>query len=219
MHAILTGGTGMVGGSVLRQLLSDDRITKVTSISRRTSGVTHDKLTEVLGADFNNTDALLAPMHGADILFHCIATYAHTVDAATYENITVTYLKNTLTALASVNPKAHVCLFSASGAAPKENSWYKALNAKGRAENALFATDFPVKTAFRPGAIIPTRAENHKGIGDTLGKLVFRLMPFIGTTADDLAWVMVETALSDVADGSVFGPVDIPRMLKALRQG
>lgn len=219
MHAILTGGTGMVGGSVLRELLADDRITKVTAISRRSTGLTHDKLSEHLGADFNDSDGLIAPMQGADILFHCIATYAHTVDAATYENVTVTYLENTLKALAKVNPDAHVCHFSASGAAPKGKSWYKALNVKGRAENALFATDFPVKIAFRPGMIIPTRPENHKGFGDTLGKLAFRVMPFIGTTADELAQVVVDAALSDTPDGTILGPADIPRRLKALKQG
>ena len=218
MHAILTGGTGMVGGSVLRALLNDARITKITSISRRSTGLSHAKLTEVLGADFNSAKGLVAPMEGADILFHCIATYAHKVDAATYENITVTYLENTLKALAGVNPNARICHFSASGAAPKGKSWYKALNTKGRAENALFATGFPVKITFRPGLIVPTRPENHKGIGDTLGKLAFRVLPFIGTTADDLARVMVETALSDVQDGSVFGPADIPKLLKSLRQ-
>ena len=217
MHAILTGGTGMVGGSVLRALLADDRITKVTSVSRRSTGLAHEKLTEVLGADFNTPEGLEAPMQGADILFHCIATYAHTVDAATYENVTVTYLENTLKALSKVNPNATVCHFSASGAAPAGKSWYKALNTKGRAENALFATDFPRKISFRPGLIVPTREENHKGFGDTLGKLAFRVMPFIGTTADELAQVMVNTALADTPDGSVYSPADVARLLKELK--
>ncbi|MDP7149353.1 MAG: NAD(P)H-binding protein [Paracoccaceae bacterium] len=218
MHAVLTGGTGMVGGSVLRALLSDNRITKVTSISRRSTGLSHAKLTEIQTADFGTSEGLEAAMQGADILFHCIATYAHKVDAATYETITVTYLETTLAALAKASPNARVCHFSASGAAPNGKSWYKALNTKGRAENALFASGFPVKIAFRPGLIVPTRPENHKGFGDTMGKLAFRLLPFIGTTADDLAWVMVDTALSDTPDGSVFGPADIPKLLKALRR-
>ena len=214
MHAVITGGTGMVGGSVLRRLLDDPRITHVTSISRRSTGLTQGKLTEVLDADFMDPASLAPHMKGAGHLFHCIATYAHTVDYDTYERITVTYLQNVLTALESVSPNAHVCLFSASGAAPKGKSWYKAFNTKGRAENVLFETNFPKKIAYRPGMIIPTRPENHKGFGDTLAKLAYRLMPFIGTNSDELAQVVTEAALSDTADGTILGPADISRLLK-----
>lgn len=213
MHAVVTGGTGMVGGSVLRQLLEDPRINRITSISRRSTGLTHDKLTEVLDADFGDPASLAPHMEGTDYLFHCIATYAHTVDTDTYERITVTYLQNVLAALESVSPNAHVCLFSASGAAPKGKSWYKALNTKGRAENALFASGFPRKIAYRPGMIIPTRPENHKGFGDTLAKLAYRIAPFIGTNSDELARVVTEAALSDTPDGTILGPPDIRRLL------
>ena len=150
MHVVVTGGTGMVGGSVLRRLLSDERIAKVTSLSRRSTGLSHDKLTEVLDVDFDDPNALVPHMHGVDALFHCIATYAHTVDRDTYEKITVTYLKNTLAALHSTSPNAQVCHFSASGAAQSEKSWYKALNTKGRAEKLLMASELPKKMSYRP---------------------------------------------------------------------
>ena len=217
MHAVITGSTGMVGGSVLRRLLEDDRITKVTSLSRRSTGLSDPKLTEVLEVDFGNAESLSQHMVGVDILFHCIATYAHTVDRDTYEKITVSYLQNVLTALQSASPSAHVSLFSASGAAQSEKSWYKALNTKGRAEKVLLASEFPKKMAYRPGMIIPTRTENHKGFGDTLGKIAYRIMPFIGTTADELANVVVETALSGLPDGSILGPADIARLDKEYR--
>ena len=204
----------MVGGSVLRQLLATPQITRVTSISRRSTGLSHEKLTEVLDADLSDPASLAPHMVDADHLFHCIATYAHTVDRDTYETVTVTYLQNVLKALESVSPSAHVCLFSASGAAPKGKSWYKALNTKGRAENALWATSFPKKIAFRPSMIIPTRPENHKGFGDTLGKLAFRLLPFIGTTSDKLAEVVTRAALSNTPDGTILGPADIARLAK-----
>ena len=214
MHVVVTGGTGMVGGSVLRRLLSDERIAKVTSLSRRSTGLSHDKLTEVLDVDFDDPNALVPHMHGVDALFHCIATYAHTVDRDTYEKITVTYLKNTLAALHSTSPNAQVCHFSASGAAQSEKSWYKALNTKGRAEKLLMASELPKKMSYRPGMIIPTRAENHKGFGDTLGKLAYRIFPFIGTTADELANVVVTAALDDLPDGTILGPADIARLHK-----
>jgi len=217
MHALITGSTGMVGGSVLRRLLADERISEVTSLTRRSTGLAHEKLIEITDVDFADTASISAHISEVDILFHCIATYAHTVDRETYEAVTVTYLENTLAAVASVNPNAEICLFSASGAAQKEKSWYKALNVKGRAENVLLASSFPRKIAYRPGMIIPTRDENHKGIGDTLGKIAYRLMPFIGTTADELANVVVRAALSDLPDGTILGPADIARLDKEYR--
>ena len=62
--------------------------------------------------------------------------------------------------------------------------------------------------------IIPTRAENHKGFGDTLGKLAYRIFPFIGTTADELANVVVTAALGDLPDGTILEPADIARLHK-----
>lgn len=214
MHAILTGGTGMVGGSVLRRLLEDPQISKVTSISRHTTGLVDDKLVEIVNADFGDQASLAENMQGADILFHCIATYAHKVTADVYEMITVAYLENILAALKTVNPSATIIHFSASGAAPKGKSWYKALNTKGRAEAALWASDFPKRITYRPGLIVPTRSENHKGIGDSLGKLAYRIMPFIGTTADELANVVVTAALSDMPDCTILKPADIARLDK-----
>lgn len=202
---------------MLRRLLADEWITKVTSLSRKTTGLAHAKLTEVLDVDFEDPTSLEPHMQGVDTLFHCIATYAHTVDRDAYEKITVTYLENVLTALKSANPNAHICHFSASGAAQSEKSWYKALNAKGRAEKLLMGSEFPNKISYRPGMIIPIRPENHKGFGDTLGRLAYRILPFIGTTADELANVVVTAALSEMPDGTILGPADIARLDKKYR--
>jgi len=215
MHAILTGGTGMVGGSVLRRLLADKRISKVTSFSRRSTGLTDKKLTEVLTADFSDPDGFVADMTGADILFHCLATYSHTVDKDAYETVTVDYFQTVMRALKRVNPTASVVLFSASGANLKENSWYKALNTKGRAENILWGADFPVKIAFRPAGIIPTRAENVKGMSDKIFKLVFKVLPIIGTDADQLADAVVGYALAGGEDGTILKHPDIIKLLRA----
>ncbi|MDG1737763.1 MAG: NAD(P)H-binding protein [Paracoccaceae bacterium] len=213
MHAIITGGAGMVGGSVLRQLLADSRISKVTALSRRSTGLSDPKLTEVLDCDFSVSDSLVPHMQDADILFHCIATYAHTVDKETYEKVSVTYFENVLIALKQVNPDASVVHFSASGANPKENSWYKALNTKGRAEKVLWASTFPRRITFRPAGIVPTRAENIKGISDKLFKMIFRILPMIGTDSDQLATAVVGFALSGGQDGTILKHPDIVRLL------
>lgn len=52
MKVILTGATGYVGEGTLLELLKVDAVEKVLSVSRRTTGIKHEKLEEYLVPDF-----------------------------------------------------------------------------------------------------------------------------------------------------------------------
>ena len=52
MKVIITGATGMVGEGVLLECLENPAVERVLSVSSRSSGHTHPKLTEFLVADF-----------------------------------------------------------------------------------------------------------------------------------------------------------------------
>ena len=56
---------------------------------------------------------------------------------------------------------------------------------------------FPRKYFFRPAYIHPTRPRAHPVFYDPLMKPVFRLFPSLGIESADLAWVMIQTGLSD----------------------
>ena len=51
---IITGGTGMVGGIVLKKCLESPEISEVVSIVRKSSNIQHEKLIEVIHQDFGN---------------------------------------------------------------------------------------------------------------------------------------------------------------------
>ena len=51
MKVIVTGATGMVGAGALREALADSDVDAVLSISRRSCGVSHPKLRELLLPD------------------------------------------------------------------------------------------------------------------------------------------------------------------------
>ena len=54
IKAIITGATGMVGEGVLSECLTHPDVEKILVINRKSCGVTHPKLTEILHADFFN---------------------------------------------------------------------------------------------------------------------------------------------------------------------
>ena len=51
INVIITGATGMVGEGVLHECLKDPKIASITLISRRSTGVVHPKIKEVLLTD------------------------------------------------------------------------------------------------------------------------------------------------------------------------
>jgi uncharacterized protein YbjT (DUF2867 family) len=67
-RVVVVGATGMVGGYALRHALGDPAVGAVTTIARRSLGITHSKLTEVLHPSFADCSALAAPLTGQDAL-------------------------------------------------------------------------------------------------------------------------------------------------------
>jgi N-acetyl-gamma-glutamylphosphate reductase len=58
IHLVLVGATGMVGGYALRYALEHPAVERVTAISRRTLGISHTKLNEILHPNFGDCSAL-----------------------------------------------------------------------------------------------------------------------------------------------------------------
>lgn len=69
VRAILTGATGMVAEGVLKECLRNERIEKVLVIGRRSCGVSHPKLTEIVHKDFFDPLGNRRPVFGLQRLF------------------------------------------------------------------------------------------------------------------------------------------------------
>ncbi len=54
IKAIITGATGMVGEGVLHECLLSSEVESVLVINRKTCGVSHPKLKEIIHTDFYN---------------------------------------------------------------------------------------------------------------------------------------------------------------------
>ena len=154
-HVMMTGATGMVGGEALKASLASKDVSRVTSLLRRPSGVSHEKLHEVIIEDFLDYAKHKELFKGVDLALFCLAVYQGKLSKTEYREITVDYTDAFARQLKKESPEAVFCLFSASGAASSEKSRMQFARDKGAAENLVFTAGFPRAHAFRPGYIYP----------------------------------------------------------------
>src|SRR5580700_3466221 len=115
---VIVGATGMVGGYALRYALESSAVARVTSIGRRTLGISHPKLKEVLHPDFADCSALAGPLTGQDAVAFCLGTYTGVVTEAQLRTITVDYTIEFARVLRGSCPLAAFSFLSGSGADP-----------------------------------------------------------------------------------------------------
>ena len=71
MKIIITGTTGMVGEGVLIECLKSPHVTEVLSVSRKASGLSHQKLREYIVPDFLSLEPGDEKLKGYDACFFC----------------------------------------------------------------------------------------------------------------------------------------------------
>lgn len=200
MKAIVFGGTGMVGSEVLQLCLDAPEITQVVTIGRHLTGLSHPKLKEIEHQGFLDFTVMEKELVDADICYYCLGVYQGQVTKEMFWQITVGYLEALLGSLEKVNPDIRFCLFSGRGASPFERSPMMYPNAKGRAEAKLSASSLKGKYIFRPGIIAPGKVASKQTLSTRLFEPIYKVLPFLGIDAPDLAKVMVSTGLVGGAD-------------------
>jgi uncharacterized protein YbjT (DUF2867 family) len=195
----LVGATGMVGGYALRYALDDPDVERVTAIGRRTLGISHPKLQEVLHRDFADCSALAGVLSDQGAAVFCLGAYTGAVPDAELRKTTVDYPIEFARVLHGSSPSAAFAFLSGSGADPTGRSRIAFARYKGEAEKTLLATGFPHVNLFRPAYIYPVEPRNEPNAGYRLLRAiypVFRVVfPNQVIRADDLARVMVNVAV------------------------
>lgn len=174
MHLLLVGSTGLVGSHVLKLSLQDERVTKVTVISRRPIELKHPKLNiEIVNFDLLNEQA---SWWKADAV---ICTLGTTIKKAKSKEA---FKKVDYTYPLKVGEYAHKAgtqtfvLNSATGADAKSFFFYNQV--KGQLENSLRQLGFHSLVFVRPGLIGGKREEFR--LGEELAKVVTRILtPFL----------------------------------------
>ena len=199
MNLLLFGATGMTGVEVLHLALTDPRVTSVTTIGRRPTGLQHPKLREVTHGDMLALGPVAEELRRADLIIHCLGVYTGAVPDDEFWRITYGYIAHLLAELKRLGADPVFCLMGAQGADPTERSPFLFAKAKGRAERALMESHLTRKHIFRPGYIKPGRAASRAPSTEWFSRPLYRLLPFIGVDAVKLAAVMLEVGLAGSA--------------------
>lgn len=159
LHVILTGATGMVGEGVLMECLLEDNVERVLIINRRSSGITHPKLTEVLHPDFFNLEPVKNLLRGYNACFFCLGVSSVGMNKDTYFRNTHTLTLNFAGLLASQNPGMRFCYISGAGTDSSEKGRIHWARVKGQTENDLMELPFKAVYNFRPAVLEPSTGQ------------------------------------------------------------
>jgi uncharacterized protein YbjT (DUF2867 family) len=211
--AWIAGGSGLVGGEVLRLLLQDDFFSEVVAVGRRTLPIVNPKLVQAK-VDFADPSSF-EPLDPTEIAFAAIGTTrkkagsAEAFRAVDYGAV-LTYAK------AALHKGARTFLHvSALGANPRSPFLY--YKVKGEVEEAIARLGFESVYAFRPSFLDGERPEQRPlehlviAIGRTLGPLLGRWRP---TPVDALARMMVAKAKNPVPGVHVIEADEIIGMVR-----
>src|SRR6266849_5850442 len=197
---VIVGATGMVGGYALRYALDNSAVRSVTSIGRKTLGISHPKLKEVLHQNFADCSTLADALLGQDAAVYCLGTYTGSVSDAELRAITADYTIEFARVLRDNSPNAAFSFLSGSGADPTGRSRMAFARYKGEAEKTLLAAGFPHVYIFRPAYIYPVEPRKEPNFGYRFLRAIYPafrvLFPNQVIRADDLARAMVDVVIS-----------------------
>lgn len=159
---IIFGSTGMIGHAVLIECLEDVRISDILLVNRKTCGIQHNKIKEVLHNDFYNFNPIASQFAGYDACLFCLGISSVGLSEGDYHKITYELGIAAADALLRINKSLSICYISGAGTDSTEKGRTMWARVKGKLENKLLAMPFKGAYMFRPGYIQPLKGIKSK---------------------------------------------------------
>lgn len=156
IKAIITGTTGMVGEGVLHECLNHPLVEQVLVVNRKSCGVVHEKLKEIIHSDFYDFNSIADQFAGYNAAFLCLGVTSVGKKEPEYFKLTHTLTLHFAEILSKVNQNMTVCYVSGAATDSTEKGKSMWARVKGKTENDLMKLPFKNVFAFRPGFIKPT---------------------------------------------------------------
>ncbi|MEU3980899.1 NAD-dependent epimerase/dehydratase family protein [Streptomyces sp. NPDC026672] len=202
MKILLFGATGTVGEGALRACLRAPDVEEVLAVTRRTTGVTHERLRELHHDDFTDYSAIAERLAGYDACFWCLGRSSRELDEAEYTRVTYEFPVAAAGALAPLAPDMAFFYVSALDADPRSKN--AARRTKGLAEEAVLRLFPETGCAVRPAFVQPTdpasaaRYSLGYRISVRLHPVLDRALPRYVTTAEAIGRAMLDATRDKV---------------------
>ncbi|HLP35447.1 NAD-dependent epimerase/dehydratase family protein [Lacibacter sp.] len=163
MRVIVTGASGMVGEGVLHECLNSNVVKEVVVLGRKTCGVTHPKLKEILHSNFHDLSPVADQLKGFDACYFCAGVSSVGKKEEEFYHLTYALTMHVAETLAKQNNNMTFCYVSGAGTDSSEKGRLMWARVKGKTENDLMKLPFAQVYNFRPGIIEPG-----KGLKNTI---------------------------------------------------
>jgi uncharacterized protein YbjT (DUF2867 family) len=145
----------MVGQGVMRECLLDSNVDKVVTVVRKSTGQTHEKMTEFVQPDLATIGSLEPQLTGFDACLFCAGVSALGMSEEEYTRVTYDLTLGIARTLLRTSPDLTFVYVSGAGTDSSEKGRMMWARVKGRTENALLSLPFRAAYMFRPGVIMP----------------------------------------------------------------
>ena len=156
-RVIITGGTGMVGKSVLLECLDSPFVDQVLAVNRRPLGIPHSKLREILIDDLARVSDIRDELKGYDACFFGMGVSAAGMAEAEYTRLSYAIPKAWVETLHALDPRMTFIYVSGMGTDESEKGRIMWARVKGRTENLVLGKGFAHAYAIRLGVLLPER--------------------------------------------------------------
>ena len=158
MKIILTGATGYVGEGTLLELLKIDAVEKVLSVSRKPTGIKHEKLEEYLVKDFMQLKEGDEHFKGYDAVFFI----AGITSVGTPKDVYIRISQEIPLHFADIMPdKERMTYIYLSGAGTSENGKQFWQQVKSKTEQEIQKKGFRRTFGFRPAIMKWAKGQKH----------------------------------------------------------
>src|SRR5882757_5106866 len=172
--ALLLGGTGLVGGHCLNQLVTDSRYSRVTALTRRPFSRV-EKSEARLDTCVVNFDRLAEQWNFTATDVYCCLGTTMSSSRETFQRVDHDYTVEAAR-LAHGAGAQRVAIVSAVGADPR--SRISMLRVKGETERDVAALGYDCVEIFQPGTLLGDRTKRRsgQGIANAIGPMAARVM-------------------------------------------
>ena len=157
--AVVAGATGLIGRQVVESLQREKSYSKITILTRNSTGITGDKIIEKI-IDFNKLDTEMTDVQ-ADDIFCCLGTTMKQAGSKeAFRRVDYEYVIR-LAEIFQKKKSRQFLVVSAMGADIRSTIFYNRV--KGEMESTLKNIEFPVIHIFRPSLLLGNRKEKRTG--------------------------------------------------------